>query len=158
MLVDEMVDDTTKPIRIGPAVITEISMDHWRWCTKNSDGWQLVSNEDHARELINEVDHLWPWLMIERSTPKKQVLTHIASCGYGLVLEATVPKGDLARIYHKSRQIPRRLPVEEKDVPIREVLADELFSKKEADAICLRWIKEETLPRGFGLRLPKIEF
>jgi len=153
-----MVDDTTKPIRIGPVVPTEIGMDQWRWCTKNSNGWQQVSNEEHARELISEVDNLWPWLMIERSTSKKQVLTHIASCGYGLVLEASVPKGNLARIYHKGKQIPRRLSVKEKDVPIREVLIDELFSKKEADAICLRWIKEETLPRGFGLRLPMIEF
>lgn len=151
-MIKDIMSDDTKPILIEPINLDQVDLDSWSWCAKNSDGWQPVNNEDHARFLIENVDRLWPWLMIEKNNPRHPILTSIARCNYGLILDATLQTGELVRIYRHSLHISRAIPIKEAGIPLRIVQSDELFSVNEAIEICLEWIKEKNLNKDFGVR------
>jgi hypothetical protein len=152
-MIKESIFDIIKPIIIDPIDLDRVAMDQWRWCAPTSDGWQLVRDENHARSLIDNIDRYWSWLMLEKTSPRTHVVTSIASCKYGLILEASIQTGELARIYKVGLKSTRVISIKEESIPFRRVRSDELFSIREASHICLEWVKEETLDKDFGLRL-----
>jgi len=146
------IDTLNEEFEVLPAseTLTELN-EPWRWRSKDSDGWQPVQNEEHARLLIRTIDEAWPWIVIEKGQGVDYTFAQVMHApGGGMIIEVNSPLEWVSRVvrpHDKARQITLDV-----NGLMMGANTNEVFNSSEAVNICLGWLRSRSIPDGYSIQ------